>query len=152
MRATDIAQGEQTQKRRRLSVAAQRWEQYKTTADRLAQKHAQLSHDIYHTAHAPEVTRGHLCTLHAYYANTLTAKTDYHMLVTKLVKEQMAAQRLHNTNTHMCQVRRRWYVWGQRVSALGFGQTKSCETKIGLPPSVVYVVPWWVWRRRGTVE
>ena len=105
MRATNIEQGEQTRKRRRLSVAAQRWEQYKTTAERLAEKHAQLSHDIYHSAHAPEVTRQHLCTLHAYYANTLTAKTDYHMLVTKLIKEQMAAQRLHNTNTHMCQVR-----------------------------------------------
>ena len=81
----------------------------KTTADRLAREHAQRSHDIYHSAHAAEVARQHLCTLHAYYTNTLTAKTDYHMLVTKLIKDQMAAQRLHDTHTHMCQVRRQWY-------------------------------------------
>ena len=87
MRATNTTQGEQTQKRRCLSVAAQRWEQYKTTTDRLAQEHAQRFHDIYHSAHAAEVTQPHLCTLHAYYSNTLTAKTDYHMLVTKLIKE-----------------------------------------------------------------
>ena len=91
---------EPTQKCRRLSVAAQRWEQYKTAADRLAQEHAQRSHDIYHSAHAAEVARQHRCTLHAYYTNTRTAKTDYHMLVTKLIKDQMAAQRLHDTHTH----------------------------------------------------
>ena len=56
-RATDTAHDEQTQKRRRLSFATQRWEQYKTTADRLAQEHAQRSQDIYHSAHAAEVTR-----------------------------------------------------------------------------------------------
>ena len=87
MRALNTTQGEQTQKRRRLSVAAQRWEQYKTTTDSLAQEHAQRSHDIYHNPHAAEVTRQHLCTLHAYYTNTLTAKPDYHMLVPKLIKE-----------------------------------------------------------------
>ena len=109
MRATDTAHGEQPQKRRRLSVAAQRWEQYKTTAGRLAQEHAQRSHDIYHSAHAAEVPRQHLCTLLAYYTNTLTAKMDYHMLITKLIKGQMAPQRLHNTHTHMCQEHRQWY-------------------------------------------
>ena len=108
MRATVAAQGEQTQKRRGLSVAIQWWRQYKTTADRLAQEHAQQSHDIYYNAHAGEVTRHQLCTLHAYYTSTLTAKPDYHMLATKLIKEQMAAQRLHDTHTHMCQVRRQW--------------------------------------------
>ena len=109
MRATDTAQGEQTQKRRRLSVAAQRWEHHKTTANKLAREHAQRSHDIYHSEHAAVVTRQHLCTLQAYYTNTLTAKTDYYMLVTTLITEQMAAQRLHNTHTHMCQVRGQWY-------------------------------------------
>ena len=111
MRATNTAQDEQTQKRRQLSIATQRWEQYKATADRLAQEHAQRSHDIYHSAHAAEVARPHLCTLHTYYTNTLTAKTDYHMLVTKMIKDQMAAQRLYDTHTHthMCQVRRQWH-------------------------------------------
>ena len=42
-------------------------------------------------------------------------------------------------------------VLGQRVSVLVFGQPKSCEIEIGLPPCVVCVVPWWVWRRRETV-
>ena len=31
------------------------------------------------------------------------------MLVTKLIKDQMKAQRLHNTHAHMCQIRRQWY-------------------------------------------
>ena len=31
------------------------------------------------------------------------------MLVIKLIKDQMAAQRLHDTHAHMCQVRRQWY-------------------------------------------
>ena len=109
MRATNTAPEEPTQKRQRLGVAAQQWEQYKTIADRLTQEHTRRTHDIYHSAHAAEVARQHLCTLHAYYTNTMTAKTDYHMLVTKLLKDQMAAQRLHDTQTHMCQVRRQWY-------------------------------------------
>ena len=109
MRATNTTQDEQTHKRRRLSGAAQRWEQYKTTTDGLAQEHAQRSHDIYHSAHAAEVTWQHLCTMHTYYTNTLTAKTDHYMLATKLIKEQMAAQQLHYTHTNMCQVRRQWY-------------------------------------------
>ena len=87
IRATNTAQGEPTQKRRRLSVAAQRWEQYKTTADRLPQEHAQQSHNIYYSAHAAEVARQHLCTLHTYYTYTLTVKMDYHRLVTTLIKD-----------------------------------------------------------------
>ena len=50
-RATNTTQDEQAQTRRRLGVDAQRWEQYKTTSDRLAQEHAQRSHDMYHGAH-----------------------------------------------------------------------------------------------------
>ena len=101
MRATNTAQDEPTQKRRRLSVAAQRWEQYKMTADKLTQDYAQQSHNIYHRAHAAEVA-WHLCTLHTYYTNALAAKTDDHRLVTKVIKDQMAAQRLQDTHTHTC--------------------------------------------------
>ena len=90
-RATITAQDEHTKKRQRLSVDAQRWEQYRKTTDRLAQEHAQQTHDIYHRAHAAAVARQHLRTLHTCYTNTLTAKTDYHRLVTKLVEEQMCA-------------------------------------------------------------
>ena len=100
IRATNTAQDEPTPKRQRLSVHAQRWEQYKTTADRLAQEQAQQTHDIYHRAHAAALALQHLRTLHTQYTNTQTAKTDCHMLVTKLIKDQMTAQRLHDTHTH----------------------------------------------------
>ena len=43
------------------------------------------------------------------YTNTLMAKTCYHLLVTNLLKEDIEAQRLHNTYTTMCLERRRWY-------------------------------------------
>ena len=87
IRATNTAQDEPTKKRQRPSVNAQRWEQYRKTADRLAQEHAQQTHDIYHRAHAAAVARQHLRTLHTHYTNTLTAKTDYHRLVTKLIED-----------------------------------------------------------------
>ena len=109
MRATNTAPEELTQKRRRLGIAARQWEQYTATANRLTQVHAQRTHDIYHSAHAAEVARQHLCILQAYYTSKLTAKTDYHLAVTKLLKDQMAAQRLHGMHTHIFQVRRQWY-------------------------------------------
>ena len=109
MRATNTAPEEPAQKRPGLSVAAQQWAQYKATADRLIQEHARRTHDTYHSAHAAKVARQHLRTLHAYYTNALTAKTDYHMLVTRLLKDQTATQRLHDTHTHMYRVRRQWY-------------------------------------------
>ena len=114
MQETNTTQEEQAQKRRRLDVDTRRWEQYQTASDRLAQEHAQRAYDAYHIAHASEVTRRHLRKLHAVYSNTLTAKTEYHLLVTKLIEEQMAAQRLHNTHTHMCLVRRQWYEQAKR--------------------------------------
>ena len=64
---------------------------------------------MYHSAYAAEVAQQHLCTLHACYSNTLTAKRNYHILFTKLIKDQMVAQRLHDKHTLMCQVRRQWY-------------------------------------------
>ena len=108
-RATITAQDEHTKKRQRLSVDAQRWEQYRKTTDRLAQEHAQQTHDIYHRAQAAAVARQHLRTLHTCYTNTLTAKTDYHRLVTKLVEEPMTAQQLQDTHAHLCQIHRQWY-------------------------------------------
>ena len=94
------------------------------TADRSAQEHAQQTHDIYHSAHAAEVARQHLCTLHTLYTNTLTAKTDYHMLVTKLIKDQMIAQRLQDTHAHMCQVRRQWYEQGKYDKGVWYADAK----------------------------
>ena len=92
MQETNTNQEEQTQKRRRLEVDARRWAQYQTASVRVAQEHAQRAYDAYHNAHASEVTRRHLRELHTLYSNTLTAKTEYHLPVTNLIEEQMAAQ------------------------------------------------------------
>ena len=123
--SNNTSQDDQAQKRRRLGVDGQRWEQYKTTSDRLAQEHAQRSHDIYHSAHAAAVARWHLCTLHTLCANTLTAKAHYHMLVAKLIKEQMAAQRLHYTHTNMCPVRRQWYEQARHDTMTWYADAKT---------------------------
>ena len=125
MRANNTTEEEQAQKRRRLDVDTRRWEHYKKTSDRFAQEHAQRAYDTYHSAHSAEVTRRHLCTLHALYPNTLTAKTDYHMLVAKLIKEQMAAQRLHCTRTNMCQVRRQWYEQAKHDTMTCYADAKT---------------------------
>ena len=109
MQETNTNQEEQTQKRQRLDVDARRWEQYQTALNKLAQEHAQRAYDAYHSAHASEVTRRHLRELHTLYSNPLTAKTEYHLLVTNLIEEQMAAQRLHSTHPNMCLERRQWY-------------------------------------------
>ena len=123
-RAIIIAQDEPTKKRQRLSVDAQRWEQYRKTADRLAQEHAQQTHDIYHRAHAAAVARQHLRTLHMHYTNTLTAKTNYHRLVTKLVEEHMTAQQLQDTHAHLCQIRRQWYEQAKYDTGIWYADAK----------------------------
>ena len=123
-RATITTQDEHTKKRQRLSVDAQRWEQYRKTTDRLAQEHVQQTHDIYHRAHAGAVARQHLRTLHTRYTNTLTAKTNYHRLVTQLVEEQMTAQQLQDTHTHLCQIRRQWYEQAKYDTAIWYADAK----------------------------
>ena len=96
------------------------------TTDRLAHEHAQQTRDIYHKAHIAVVARQHLHTLHMCYTNTLTAKLDYHGLVTKLVNEQRQAQRLHDTHTHLCQIRKQWYEQNHSITQ-GYGMlTQNC--------------------------
>ena len=107
--ATNTAQDDHTKKRQRLNFGPHQWEQYRKTTDRLAHEHAQQTRDIYHKAHVAAVARQHLRTLHMCYTNTLTAKSDYHRLVTKLVKEQIQVQQLQDTHAHLCQIRRQWY-------------------------------------------
>ena len=123
-RATITAQDEHTKKRQRLSVDAQRWEQYRKTEEGLAQEHAQQTHDIYHRAHAAAVARQHLRTLHTHYTNTQTAKTDYHRLVTKLVEEQMTTQQLQDTHAHLCQIRRQWYEQAKYDTGIWYADAK----------------------------
>ena len=43
------------------------------------------------------------------YTNTLTTKTEYHVLVTNPLNQHTEAQRLHNAYTPLCLERRRWY-------------------------------------------
>ena len=70
-RATNTGADDHIKKRQRLNVDTQRWEQYKTTTDRLANKHAQQARDIYHKAHMEAMARQHLHTLHMGYTNAL---------------------------------------------------------------------------------
>ena len=79
------------------------------SSDKLATQHAQRAQEIYCVAHTTETALQHLRKLRTMYTNTLTAKTNYHLLVTNLLKEHIEAQRLHNTYTTMCLERRRWY-------------------------------------------
>ena len=108
-RATNTGADDHIKKRQRLNVDTQRWEQYKTTTERLANEHAQQARDIYHKAHMEVMARQHLHTLHMGYTDALTAKTDYHRLVIKLVDQQRQTQRLHDTHAHLYQIRRQWY-------------------------------------------
>ena len=71
------------------------------------------------------VTRRHLCKLHALYSNTLTAKTEYHLLVTKLIEDHMAPQRKHSTHTNMCLVRRQWYEQAKHDTATWYADAKT---------------------------
>ena len=47
------------------------------------------------------------------------------MLVTKLIKEQMAPQRLHYTHTNMCQIRRQWYEQAKYDTVTWYADTKT---------------------------
>ena len=123
-RATNTRQDDHIKKRPRLNIDTQHWEQDKTTTDRLAHEHAQQARDIYHKAHMEAVARQHLHTLHMVYTNTLTAKTDYHRLVTKLVDEQRQAQRVQDTHTHLYQIRRQWYEQAKDDTRIWYADAK----------------------------
>ena len=100
---------ERTSKRRRLDDLTIRWEHYLSCSDKLALQHAQRACGICLFAQVTETALLHLRELRAVYSNTLTAKKDYHLLVTNLLKERIEAQRLHNAHTKMCLERRQWY-------------------------------------------
>ena len=123
-RATNTGADDHIKKRQRLNVDTQRWEQYKTTTDRLANEHAQQARDIYHKAHMEAMARQHLHTLHMGYTNALTAKTDYHRLVVKLVDQQRQTQRLHDTHAHLYQIRRQWYEQAKEDTRLWYTDAK----------------------------
>ena len=120
-----LTQEERTQKHRRLDGDTRRWEHYLTASNKLAKQHAQRAQHAYCSAHASEVTRRHLYELRTLYANTLTAKTEYHLLVSNLIKEHIEAQRLHNTYTTMCLERRQWYEQGKQDTVKWYADLKT---------------------------
>ena len=79
---------------------------------------------MYHRAHAAAVAGQHLRTLHTHYTNTLTAKTDYHRLVTKLLEDQMTTQLLQVTYVHLCQMRRQWYEQAKYDTGIWYADAK----------------------------
>ena len=101
-----------TSKRRRLDNLTIRWEHYLSCSDKLASQHAHRACETYRFAQATETALQalqHLRELRTVYTNTLTAKKDYHLLVTNLLKEHIEAQRLNNAYIAMCLERRQWY-------------------------------------------
>ena len=93
IRATNTAQDEPTKKRQRPSVDAQRWEQYRKTAGRLAQDHAQQTHDIYHRAHAAAgalymwCQQKHLANMTQCYHDACKHKTTQYWQTTRLARQ-----------------------------------------------------------------
>ena len=120
-----LTQEERTRKRQRLDGATKLWEHYLTASNKLAKQHAQRAHDAYCNAHASEVTRRHLHELRTLYTNTLTAKTQYHLPVTNLIKEHIEAQRLHKTYTTMCLEHRQWYEQAKHDTVKWYADLKT---------------------------
>ena len=58
------------------------------------------------------------------YTKTLTAKRDYHLLVTNLLKENIEIQRLKDTYTAMCLERRHWYDQAKRDTMRQYADLK----------------------------
>ena len=84
-------------------------EYYLSLYDKLALQHAHRASETYQFVQTTETALHHIWELRAVYTKTLTAKRDYHLMVTNLLKENIATQLLHNTYLAMCVERRRWY-------------------------------------------
>ena len=46
------------------------------------------------------------------------------MLLTKLIKDQMTTQRLHDTQAHLCQMRRQWYEQAKYDAGMWYADAK----------------------------
>ena len=79
----------------------------------MALKHAHCARETYRFARTTETALHHIRVLRAVYAKTLTAKRDYHPMVTNVLKENIATHSLQNPHTRMCVERRRWYDQGK---------------------------------------
>ena len=106
---SEPTQEERTPKRRCLDRDTAHREHYLTASVKLARQHAQFTRDIHYKAHAVETARQHMQQLYRVYTITLAANTEYHLLVTNLLKEHIEAQQLHHTYATMCLECRQWY-------------------------------------------
>ena len=96
-------------KRRHLNNLDYQWEHHLSLLDNLAVQHAHRASECYRYAHVNETTLHHIRELHTMYAKTLTAKRDYHLLVTNLLREHIETQRHTNAYAALCLERRQWY-------------------------------------------
>ena len=87
-----------TSKRRRLDNLAHRWEHHFSLYDKLSVQHAHRALEFYRHAQVTETALHHVRELRAMYTKTLTAKRDYHLLVTNLLREHIETQ--HHTNAY----------------------------------------------------
>ena len=113
-----------TSKRRHLDNLTLRWEHYLSFHDKLALEHAHRACETYRFAQATVSALQHIRELRAVYTKTLTAKKDYHLLVTNLLKEHIETQRLKNTYTAMCMERRQWYGHAKHDTMRQYANTK----------------------------
>ena len=78
-----------TSKRRRLNNLAHRWEHYLSLYDKLAVQHAHRAVETYSQAQVTKTALQHVRELRAVHTKTLTARQDYHLPVTNLLKEHI---------------------------------------------------------------
>ena len=78
-----------TSKLRRLNNLAHQWEHHLSLYDKLAVQHAHRALDFQRHAQVTETTLHPVRKLRAMCTKTPTAKQDYHLLVTNLLKEHM---------------------------------------------------------------
>ena len=88
-----------TSKRRRLGNLTLRWENDLSLYHKLALQHAHRASETYRFAQTTETVLHHIRELHAVCTKTQSAKRDYHLMVTNLLKENTATQQLQNTYT-----------------------------------------------------
>ena len=112
-------------KRRRLNNLAHRWEHYLSLYDKLAVQHAHRALETYRHAQATETALQHVRELRAVYTKTLTAKQDYHLLVTNLLKEHIETQHRKNAYTVLCLERRQWYEQAKHYTMLQHANGKT---------------------------
>ena len=116
-----------TSKRRRLDNLAHRCEHYLSFYDSnwLYVQHAHRAFETYQLAQVTETALQHLRELRTMNAKTLTAKEDYHLLVTNLLKEHIETHRQKNVYTALCPERRQWYEQAKHYTMQQYANAKT---------------------------